>query len=162
MSLRLTDNDNHELIEKYKRGPSELLQAIAGLNDAEMDKTRAPGKWSMREIVHHIIDCDMNYFQINRYALADTGSTFFFNEFNGDVWNSKMDYKNRSIELEMRLFTMMREYIAYLCTTLPNSLDRVLMHEHGKATVHAALEHDVQHATHHIEQILETRRLHNL
>ncbi|MFD0717086.1 DinB family protein [Paenibacillus sp. GCM10027626] len=160
MSLRSADDQ--ELIETYKSAPSELMKTITGLSDSDMDKTRAPGKWSIREIVHHIIDCDMNYFQINRYALADTGATYLFNEFNGNVWNSKMGYKNRSIELEMKLFTMMREYIAYLCTSLPNSLDRVLIHEHGRATVRDALKHDIQHASHHIKQILETRRLHNL
>lgn len=154
--------EDRELIETYKRAPIKLTQAITGLSDFDMDKTRAQGKWSIREIVHHIIDCDMNYFQINRYALADTGANYLFNEFDGDVWNSKMNYINRPIELEVKLFTMMREYIAYLCTYLPNSLERVLVHEHGKATVRDALKHDIQHAAHHIEQILETRRLHNI
>ncbi|MEH7383725.1 DinB family protein [Bacillus sp. JJ1533] len=154
--------DDQELIESYKRAPIELMQAITGLSDSGMDKTRAPGKWSIREIVHHIIDCDMNYFQINRYALADTGATYLFNEFDGDFWSFKMNYKNRSIELEMKLFTMMREYIAYLCTFFPNSLDRVLVREQGKATVRDALIHDIQHVVHHIEQILETRRLNKI
>jgi len=160
MSLRSADDQ--ELIETYKRVPNVLNQAIIGLSDSDMDKTRAPGKWSIREVVHHIVDCDMNYFQINRFALADTGETYLFNQFDGDVWNFKMNYKDRPIELEMKLFTMLREYIAYLCASLPNSLDRVLMHEHGKATVRDALNHDIQHASHHIAQILETRKLHNL
>jgi len=154
--------DDQELIESYKKAPSELMHAITGLSDSEMDKTRAPGKWSIREIVHHIIDCDMNYFQINRYALADTGATYLFNPFDGDFWSSKMNYNNRSIELEMKLFSMMREYIAYMCILFQDSLDRVLVHEHGKITVREALRHDNQHVLHHIEQILETRRLNNI
>ena len=151
-----------ELIDTYKRAPLELSQAIAGLSDFELDKTRAKGKWSIREIVHHIIDCDMNYFQINRYALADSGSKFLFNEFDSHVWNQKMNYNNRPVSLEVKLFSTMREYIAYLCNSLPNSMDRVLVHELGKATVRDAIKHDIQHAAHHIEQILETRRIHNI
>lgn len=154
--------DDQDLIAAYTKAPNELKQAIADLSDSDMDQTRSPGKWSIREIVHHVIDCDLNYFQINRYALADTGATFMFNEFDGNVWSTKMDYHNRSVEFEMKVFAMMREYIAYLCTTLPNSLDRVLVHEHGKATVRDALKHDIQHTSHHIKQIIETRKVHNI
>ncbi|WP_336822679.1 DinB family protein [Sporosarcina sp. USHLN248] len=160
--MYLKTPEDQKLIESYKSAPSELMQAIAGLNESDLNQTRAPGTWSIREIVHHIVDCDMNYVQFNRYALADTGKTYFFNEFNGDSWNFKMDYKNRSIESELKLFTMMREYIAYLCIILNDSLDRVLVHEHGKATVRDALRHDTQHVLHHIEQILETRRINNI
>ncbi|MBP3962932.1 DinB family protein [Paenibacillus lignilyticus] len=151
-----------DLINAYQRAPLELAHAIAGLSDSDLDQARADGKWTIREIVHHLIDCDMNYFQINRYALADTGATYLFNDFNGDVWSAKMSYRNRSIDMEMKLFAMMRDYISYLCSTLPDSLDRVLVHEHGKATVSDALKHDIRHASHHIGQIYETRRIHNL
>jgi len=151
-----------ELIDAYKRAPLELTQAIAGLSNLELNKARAAGKWSIRELVHHIIDCDMNYFQINRFALADTGAKFLFNAFEPPVWNETMNHKIRPVELEVKLFGMMREYIAYLCVTLPNSFDRVLVHEYGKATVRDAINHDIQHAAHHIEQILETRRIHNM
>ena len=64
--------------------------------------------------------------------------------------------------MEIKLFTILREYISYLCISLPNSLDRVLVHEQGKATVRDALKHDIQHVLHHIEQILETRRLNKI
>lgn len=157
-----TSNEDYELIDKYKRAASELCQAVKGLSDLDFDKTREPGKWSIREIVHHIVDCDMNYFQINRYALADTGAKYLFNEFDSHVWSKTMNYNKRPVELEVKLFGIMREYIAYLCNSLPNSLDRVLLHEHGKATVRDAIKHDIQHATHHIGQIFETRIVHNI
>lgn len=31
---------------------TELMQAITGLSDFDNDMIRAPGKWSIREIVH--------------------------------------------------------------------------------------------------------------
>jgi hypothetical protein len=134
--------EDHELIETYKHFPNKLVQAIEGLSDSDLDKTREIGKWTIREIIHHIIDCDMNYFQIDRFALADTGAKFMFNEFDGNVWVKAINYNNRPVELELKLFGLMREYIAYLCSSLPNSLDRVLVHEHGRAKVRDAIEHD--------------------
>ena len=160
--MRLNATEDQKLIDTYKDAPNELARAIAGLSDSDLDKTRASGKWSIRETIHHLIDCDMNYFQINRYALAGTGAKFMFNDFDGDIWGKTMNYNNRPVEAEMKLFGMMREYIAYLCISLPDSLDRELVHEHGKASVRDALKHDIQHASHHIEQIVETRKLHNI
>jgi len=160
MSLNI--KEDQKLIKTYKDVPKQLAQAIEGLSDSDLDKTRVNGKWSIRETIHHIIDCDMNYFQINRYALADTETKFMFNEFDGNVWSRNLNYNNRPVDLEIKLFGLMREYIAYLCSSIPNSLDRVLVHEQGTARVRDALEHDNQHAFHHIEQIHETRRIHNL
>ncbi|WP_233713504.1 DinB family protein [Lederbergia citri] len=160
-TTKLSSQDT-DLINQYNEAPKKLADALSGLSDNELDKKRAEGKWSIREIAHHIIECDLNYFQINRYALADTGAKFIFNEFDPNTWNQNMEHSKRSIQLELQLFTIMREYIAYLCSSLPNGFDRVLIHQDGKATVRDALQHDIQHANHHIEQILETKKIHNL
>jgi len=151
-----------ELIKKYNEAPKKLVEALSGLDDSGLDKKRAKDKWTIREIAHHMIECDLNYFQINRYALADTGEKFIFNEFDPNTWNKNMEHSKRSLQLELQLFTIMREYITYLCNSLPGALDRVLIHQDGTATVRDALKHDNQHAYHHIDQILETKRIHNL
>ncbi|AFH63969.1 DinB family protein [Paenibacillus caseinilyticus] len=156
------NEDDRELIGIYQRAGGELAQAIEGLSGRELDRTREPGKWSIREIVHHIVDCDMNYFQINRYALADTGETYFFPVFDAGVWNRTMQHAMRSVEREVKLFGAMRDYIAYLCTVLPGAMDRTLVHEHGRAQVRDAIRHDIAHAAHHIRQIRETRSVHRL
>jgi len=151
-----------EIVQLYRDAPNALMEAVTGLREEELDLSRGDGKWSIREIVHHIVECDLNYFQINRYALANTGETYMFNEFDAHVWNRTMDHSTRAIENEVRLFSVIREYIAYLCEITPDSLDRILIHQNGTATVRDALNHDIEHAYHHIEQIRETRKIHNI
>ncbi|MBS4218247.1 hypothetical protein KHA96_07970 [Bacillus sp. FJAT-49711] len=58
--------------------------------------------------------------------------------------------------------TILREYIAYLCSSLRKSLDRVLIHQDGKATVRDALKHNIHNANQFKDQVLETRRIHHL
>ncbi|MFC5650708.1 DinB family protein [Paenibacillus solisilvae] len=152
--LKETD---HELMMDYSSFPSLLQETLAGLTDSELDLCRAPGKWSIRQIIHHIVDCEMNYFQYDRYALSNTDSNFPFPAFNADTWAENMAYGSRPIELELRFFSLIREYITHLCHSLPDALDRTLKHEDGEFTVRQALEHDIAHARHHRNQIIETR-----
>ena len=48
-----------KLIDQYKDGYRAVAEAISGASDAELDAHPAPGKWSAREIVHHLADSEM-------------------------------------------------------------------------------------------------------
>lgn len=158
----VTDDQDLELLHQYSALPNLLVETVSGLSGDDLDRCRAPGKWSIRQIVHHIVDCEMNYFQYDRYALANTEAKFHFPDFNADTWADHMEYGSRPIELELRFFALIREYIAYLCRTLPDALDRTLKHAEGAFTVRQALQHDNAHARHHIDQIVETKNVHRL
>ena len=47
------------LIRQYKDGHRVVAEALEGAKDAELDARPAPGKWSSREIVHHLADSEM-------------------------------------------------------------------------------------------------------
>jgi hypothetical protein len=47
------------LVAKYKDGYRAVAEAVAGATDAELDSRPAPGKWTAREIVHHLADSEM-------------------------------------------------------------------------------------------------------
>lgn len=48
-----------DLITRYKDGHRVVAAALAGITEAELDARPAPGKWSAREIVHHLADSEM-------------------------------------------------------------------------------------------------------
>jgi hypothetical protein len=47
------------LVAQYKDGYRILMEALEGATDAELDARPAPGKWSAREIVHHLADSEL-------------------------------------------------------------------------------------------------------
>ena len=47
------------LIARYKDGYREVAAALEGASDRELDSKPAPGKWSARDIVHHLADSEM-------------------------------------------------------------------------------------------------------
>ncbi len=48
-----------ELIARYKDGYRSVAAALEGATEAELDARPAPGKWTAREIVHHLADSEM-------------------------------------------------------------------------------------------------------
>ena len=56
---RWTHTLDRKLIDQYKDGYRVVTEALAGATEAELDAHPAPGKWSAREIVHHLADSEM-------------------------------------------------------------------------------------------------------
>ncbi len=48
-----------DLIAQYKNGYQEVVDALHGLGDAELDRRPSPAEWTAREIVHHLADSEM-------------------------------------------------------------------------------------------------------
>ncbi len=47
------------LVAKYKDGYAQVMSALDGATHEELDRQPAPGKWTPREIVHHLADSEM-------------------------------------------------------------------------------------------------------
>jgi hypothetical protein len=62
-----------QLIDRYKDGYRVVAEALAGATDAELDAKPAPGKWSAREVVHHLADSEMTAAIRLRRLLAEDG-----------------------------------------------------------------------------------------
>jgi len=48
----------HALIERYKNGYQEVVDALGGITEVELDARAAPHEWTAREIVHHLADSE--------------------------------------------------------------------------------------------------------
>ena len=59
-----------ELVEQYKTA-MRRREALDGATDDELDARPAPGKWTAREIVHHLADSEMTSAIRLRLLVAD-------------------------------------------------------------------------------------------
>src|SRR5690606_3343371 len=57
--MRMDREHRDALIARYKEGYAKVEEALAGVTDSELDTRPAPGKWTAREIVHHLADSEM-------------------------------------------------------------------------------------------------------
>ncbi len=156
---QLTDD---EILAFYEAAPVRLNQALHGLDQEGLDLSRAPGKWSIREIVLHMVDSDATSLALVKFALAEPGRTFYGNSYDPDVWARGLDYAHRSIGAEVELFTSIRRHMAGLLRHIPGALDRTVTLSTGQTvSVRQRIEPLMGHALHHIDQIIETRTVHN-
>ena len=51
-------NEQLGVMSRYREGPALLADAVAGLPDAVLDAVPSGGGWTIRQIVHHIVDGD--------------------------------------------------------------------------------------------------------
>jgi catechol 2,3-dioxygenase-like lactoylglutathione lyase family enzyme len=159
-SPRLTREQVGEL---YALGLSALDDALAGLTEAQLDLARAPGKWSIRQIVHHLVDSDATVLARAKFALAEPGRFLNPNPYDPDRWAEGLDYAGREIGPALALFRAIREHMLQLLDHLPGAWERGWVGPAGPGPpVEKTLEMLAIHALGHVDQIVETRRAHGL
>jgi hypothetical protein len=52
-------DERDQLIEQYQDGYRAVAEALLKITPEELDAAPAPGKWSARQIVHHLADSEM-------------------------------------------------------------------------------------------------------
>jgi catechol 2,3-dioxygenase-like lactoylglutathione lyase family enzyme len=149
-----------EIVEMYAAGAGELESAITGLTEEQFSLAQAPGKWSIREQILHLIDLELVTLHKVKFALAEPGRTYQGNSFSQDDWSTGLDYRNRPIHAEVQLFRAMRQHILGLCEHLPNALERTITTMKREESVAQLLKMMAGHAKHHIRAVNQIREQH--
>lgn len=152
----------------YSRGGDDVEAALAGLAETDLDLTRGPDEWSIRQIVHHLAETDSMFLMAIKTALAQSGSTFIRNPYDQDYWVETLAYQERAIEPSLALIKAVRQHLAQLFQQIPDHWDRyVLMKfaswegEGDKVTIGELLDGLNWHLAEHCAEIHETRRIHH-
>lgn len=170
MSIQIKEYEN--LMETYDAGPEQLDAALQGLSGSQLDLSRAEGKWTIRQIVHHIVDAEDLWETVIKAALGNTGCTFDISWYIPDNKCAvPLDYANRPIDDAVELFKAVRRCIAEMVKHLPNArersalITRTIDKDQAQSftfTVEKMLNWQIQHLEIHLEQIRETREVHEI
>jgi len=151
------DKDTRKnLIDQYKDGYRVVAEALVGADDTQLDARPRPGKWSAREIVHHLADSEMTAAVRLRLLVAtDRPHIVGFDqeEFARRLWY------DRPIEASLEVFKSARRTTAEILERMSDAdWTREGTHtEHGRYTIERWLEIYSTHAHKHAEQILVAR-----
>jgi hypothetical protein len=144
------------LIQKYREGPAVVRAALAGATEAELDAHPAPGKWSARDIVHHLADSEMTSAIRLRRLLAEPQPVI--QGYDQDEFARRLHY-DRPIQASLLAFSAAREATADILDRLSDAeWAREGTHsESGRYTLERWLEIYAEHAHNHAEQIRRAR-----
>ena len=112
------DNANQELIDQYKDGYRVVAEALAGASDEELDAHPAPGKWSAREIVHHLADSEMTSAIRLRLLVATSNPKIV--GYDQDEFARRL-YYDRPIEASLEAFKSARRTTAEILDRLTDA-----------------------------------------
>jgi hypothetical protein len=145
-----------QLISRYKDGYRVVSAALRGVTDAELDSKPAPGKWSAREIVHHLADSEMTSAIRLRLLLAEDGAAI--RPYDQEEFARKLHY-DRPIAHSLIAFQAARNSTAELLDRLTDAeWAREGVHpEHARYGVERWLEVYADHAHNHADQIIRAR-----
>lgn len=145
-----------KLIAQYKDGYRAVAEALVGAKDEELDTRPAPGKWTAREVVHHLSDSEMTSAIRLRLLLAvDTPAIDGYDQ---EEFARRLHYE-RPIEASLEAFKAARRTTAELldCMTDADWRREGTHSESGRYTIERWLEIYAAHAHGHAEQILVAR-----
>jgi len=144
------------LIGKYADGYRAVTGALHGISDKELDARPAPGKWSAREIVHHLADSEMaSAIRLRRLIAEDRPVIQGYDQ---DEYARRLYYQ-RPIQASLDAFRAARETTAQLLERMTEAeWAREGTHsESGRYTVERWLEIYADHAHNHADQIRRAR-----
>jgi hypothetical protein len=140
------------LLERFRRGPEFLAVVLTGVFGEEEDFVSAPGKWSIRQIVAHLADCELVYGHRMRQIVAEDNPTII--AFDQDAWARNLDYARRKPKQSLETFRRLRAENYELLKELPEvAFARGGNHsERGPTTLAAMVEGVSQHVESHARQ----------
>jgi uncharacterized damage-inducible protein DinB len=136
-------------IETYT---TRLRAVVDPLNDEDLIKTYRDGAWTVRQLVHHIADSQLNMYQRLKLALTDENPTV--PAFNQDQWAVQPDTQ-LPVESSIKMLEGINERIIFLGNNITEEqLDRTFTHEeNGAITIATKLAKLAWHENHHLEHI---------
>ena len=145
-----------KLIAKYKDGYREVASALEGASEKDLDAHPAPGKWSAREIVHHLADSEMTSAVRLRLLVAEENAAI--RAYDENQFAARLHYQ-RPIASSLLAFQAARQSTGELLDAMTDAdFAKTGTHpEHGSYSVERWLEIYAEHAHKHADQIRRAR-----
>lgn len=158
-------NIHEEILKQYANGPSLLDSALAGLSETDLDLTLSTDSWTIRQIVHHIVDGDDLWKTCIKMALGNSEALFSLQWLTVRTqmeWSESWAYSRRGIESSLALYRANRRHIVDLLEHVPNACEKTIRFQPSQKpemciTVLDVIELHVDHLTEHIESIQAIR-----
>ncbi|ANA78565.1 putative metal-dependent hydrolase [Paenibacillus glucanolyticus] len=148
-----TKEERQQFIGQIPAIVPTLRQIIMNLTPSELDASYREGGWSIRQIIHHLADNDMNaYLRFKRALTEDEPMASSYRE---DLWAELSDYSEVPIENSLTLLeTLHFRFLILLKELKPEDFQRTMRTQVlGSITLDIALQRFVWHNRHHIAQI---------
>lgn len=144
-------------IEDIRELPRRLAEAVRGLDDARLDTPYRPQGWTVRQVVHHVVDSHLNAYVRLRLALTEDRPPI--RGYRQELWAELPDARSLPVEPSLEILRGLHErWTALLDRLDAQQLDRPLEHsELGSLTVSQLTCLYGWHSRHHVAHVTSLR-----
>jgi hypothetical protein len=144
----VVDQDAESLVKEF---PGKLTAVISKMGPAGIGMSLGPGKWTVRQILCHLADCEIAFAFRWRQALAEQNHVV--QPFDQDHWANR--YTSLPADEALQTFLALRRWNARLLEELsPSDWEREVTHpERGKQTFRTLVETMAGHDLNHLRQL---------
>jgi len=153
----MTPEERRALIQQYADGYNEVIRALDDFPSESLGAHPIPGKWSAREIVHHLGDSETtSAIRIRKLLVEDDP---LIQGYDQDQFASRLRYNERDMAPALEAFRCARETTMQLLPLLSeDDWQRSGTHtESGRYTLEDWLRIYAAHAHNHAAQIHRLR-----
>jgi hypothetical protein len=131
--------------------PARLTELLTSLGADGTERSPAPGKWSPREILCHLADCEIVFAFRLRQTLAEDNPTI--QPFDQDKWAAQ--YPGIPAAPALEAFTALRNWnLLLIQSALPAAAGKTMTHpERGTMTFQTVVETMAGHDLNHLAQL---------
>ena len=150
-AVQLGTNDARAVLAST---PGLIHQAVCALTPEQIEAPIAPGKWSPREILAHLADCELAFsFRLRQTLAAPAGEPALLQPFDQTAWSQH--YAAYNLPSALELFRAARVWNLKLIGSLSQAdLERPAFHpERGEQTFHSILKMIAGHDLNHLVQL---------
>jgi hypothetical protein len=145
----LEPDERSRLIDAIAAHPANMRAAVSGLDGAQLDTPYREGGWTVRQVVHHVVDSHLNSYI--RFKLAVTEDHPRITTYEQEAWANLPDGKTAPVEGSLAILDAFHpRWVSFLRALPEHAFSRTVDHpELGSITVDTLLEVYGWHCPHH-------------
>ncbi len=141
--------------------PEKLNYLVRNLSEKQLDTPYRDGGWTIRQVLHHLVDSHMNSYIRFKWTLTEEEPVI--KAYFEDRWANLPDTKDAPVDLALQALEALHAKWTYLLQGLnPDQLKRCFIHPESNSKV--SLEQNIgiyawhsEHHIAHIEQLMKRR-----